>query len=338
MAVHSLPLFISLQKYSSSQANMSIIRFLKNWTLPVAICVGFLTYEIYSHLSLFDPTRVYAPRIVAIVQPVLIFTMLFLSFCKIDARQLRPRFKHLGLLSIQAGSFIAGALLLHIWPALPGGAVLQGCMLCMICPTATSACVVTTKLGGDAADITTYTVLVNLLVAVVVPAFVPLFHDMHGQTFAASFLLILGRVFPMLICPFIAAQCCRIFLPKFTSRLIAVPNLPFYLWAVALSIAIAVTTRSIAHSQESLATLTGIALGSLACCIVQFAVGTWIGKHHHSRISTAQSLGQKNTVFAIWVGYTFLNPVTSIAGGFYSVWHNLYNTWQLRQMRKTTQQ
>ena len=42
-----------------------------------------------------------------------------------------------------------------------------------------------------------------------------------------------------------------------------------------------------------------------------------------------QALGQKNTVFAIWFAYTFMTPVTAIAGGFYSVWHNIVNTWQL---------
>ena len=47
-----------------------------------------------------------------------------------------------------------------------------------------------------------------------------------------------------------------------------------------------------------------------------------------------QSLGQKNTVFAIWMGYTFFTPVTAVAGGFYSVWHNIVNSWQLYRQRK----
>ena len=50
-----------------------------------------------------------------------------------------------------------------------------------------------------------------------------------------------------------------------------------------------------------------------------------------------QSLGQKNTVFAIWMGYTFMEPIVSVAGGFYSIWHNLYNSWQLhRQLHQKT--
>ncbi len=325
----------SMQRAGASKRPVSLfVRFLKNWTLPVAIVTGFVAYEVYSHVSFFDPTRPYALRIVGEVQPLLIFTMLFLSFCKVDGRTLRPRLHHLWLLLIQAGAFIAGALVLRYCPAMHGSAVLQSCMLCMICPTATSACVVTMKLNGNASDITAYTVLVNLMVAVVVPLFVPLFSSVHGMSFLPAFTAIISRVFPMLIMPLVLAQLCRWLLPGVTRKLISVPNLPFYIWAVSLSIAIAVTARSLAHTHEPLTEIVGIAVGSLVCCALQFALGTLIGRHCGERISAAQSLGQKNTVFAIWVGYTFLNPISSVAGGFYSVWHNLYNTWQLRREAK----
>ena len=46
-------------------------------------------------------------------------------------------------------------------------------------------------------------------------------------------------------------------------------------------------------------------------------------------VTAGQSLGQKNTVFAIWMGYTFMTPETAIVGGLYSIWHNIYNSWQL---------
>ena len=34
------------------------------------------------------------------------------------------------------------------------------------------------------------------------------------------------------------------------------------------------------------------------------------------------------------MGYTFMTPVTSVAGGFYSIWHNIYNSYQLYEKRK----
>ena len=121
----------------------------------------------------------------------------------------------------------------------------------------------------------------------------------------------------------------------------------FYLWVVALALAIAVTVRSIVHSQCPWIYQFGIAVTSLMACIIQFACGRWIGKlyqknnldnsyEYNEMVTVAQSLGQKNTVFAIWMGYTFFTPVTSIAGGFYSVWHNLYNSYQLAHREDCT--
>lgn len=315
----------------AKQLAASVKQFLKAWTLPVAICWGAIAYIVYSHCSLFDVTRSYAPKVVAVVQPVLIFSMLFLSFCKIDARALRPHKSHLWLLAIQCGSFAAMCLLLHFLPNIKGGVLIEAALLCMICPTATSAAVVTQKLQGDGADITMYTLLINIAVAIIVPSMVPLIEPQSSLTFFAALLRILSRVFPLLIFPLIVAQIVRYFVPKLHHYLLSFHDLAFYLWAVALSIAISVTCRSIAHTNHPLIELIGIAVVSLFCCIIQFGLGRLIGKHYHRSVSTCQALGQKNTVFAIWMGYTFLNPITSIAGGFYSIWHNLYNTYQLHK-------
>ena len=106
-------------------------------------------------------------------------------------------------------------------------------------------------------------------------------------------------------------------------------NIPFFLWLVALALAIAMTTRAIANSNVSVLTMAAIALVSLVCCVVQFAYGRFVGRRYGECITGGQALGQKNTVFAIWLAYTFMTPITALAGGFYSVWHNVINTWQL---------
>ena len=73
----------------------AVVRFLKNWTLPVAITAGALAYFAYSNCPCLQFTKPYAMPVVSIVQPLLIFSMLFLSFCKIDVRDLRPKMSHL---------------------------------------------------------------------------------------------------------------------------------------------------------------------------------------------------------------------------------------------------
>lgn len=312
------------------------LRFLKNWTLPVAMLTGALAYLVYARLPLTVEMRRAAAVTVGIVQPVLIFAMLFITFCKIEPRQLKLRHWHLRAIVFQVGLFAALAGLHMLITDIKWQIVLEGAMLCMICPTATAAAVVTAKLGGDAAGLTAYTILINLTVGLVVPAVIPLIHPEASNAFLPAFFMIMGKVFPLLVGPLVAARLLHHLMPRWQQAVAARRDLAFHFWAVALALAIAVTVRSIMHSHTPLEILAAIAAVSLAACAIQFAFGRFLGKHNHAKISAAQALGQKNTVFAIWMGYTFLTPVTSIAGGFYSIWHNVYNSWQLYRQRKNT--
>lgn len=312
-----------------------IIIFFKNWTLPIAMLAGVAGYFLYTSIPALDGTHLIVNRLITILQPLLIFSMLFLTFCKIQPRDLRLKRWQIWLLLLQTGSFILGAYLLSRMPDTHWRIVLEGGLLCMICPTATAAAVVTRKLGGDAGSLTAYTILINLAVAVAVPAVVPLIHPNAESTFLHSFVSIIGKVFPLLFGPFLLATVLRWLSPKTTEWLSQFRDLAFYLWTVALALAIAVTTKSIVHTTCPAIYQLGIAAASLLACIVQFAFGRKVGRKYEDPISAAQACGQKNTVFAIWMGYTFMTPITSIAGGFYSIWHNLYNSWQLYQKRKT---
>ena len=311
-----------------------MLHFLKTWTLPIAMLAGAAAYFLYISIPVFDGTHRIVGQLIGWVQPVLIFLMLFLSFCKVDPLALRPRRWHALHLLVQSGSFASLCLLCTQLPSAGLRVVVEAAMLCMICPTATAAVVVTGKLGGDTAGLTTYTLLINLATAIVVPLLVPLVHPSASVGFLVSFQLIIARIFPLLICPFVLAVLVRYLLPKLHKALLRPRDLPFYLWAVSLSLAIGVSVRSLFHSHATLWVQLGIALASLLSCVLQFGLGRWLGKRYGCPISAAQALGQKNTVFAIWVGYTFLTPVSALAGGFYSIWHNVYNTWQLRRQEQ----
>lgn len=58
-----------------------------------------------------------------------------------------------------------------------------------------------------------------------------------------------------------------------------------------------------------------------------------IGETSHDRISGGQSLGQKNTILAIWIGTTYLNPTSGIIMGAYMLWQNVCNALQLSYKR-----
>ncbi len=310
---------------------MTFFGFLKDWSLPIAMLGGVAAYFLYVNIPFFDDTHAFANELIGYLQPSLIFSMLFVTFCKISFSDLRFERWHFILLAFQLVSFIAFSLVAGFVPMNDSLRVLvESFMLCLICPTATAAAVITARLGGSAASLLTYTITMNFAVALVAPLFLTLAHPVEGVDFVASFLLILGKVFPLLLCPLLAASLVRRYIPSVQQFIVKnCRNLPFYLWLVALSLAIALTTKSIVHTNLSIYVQAGIAAVSLVCCIVQFAFGRYIGRCYGDAIAGGQSLGQKNTVFAIWLAYTFLTPVTSIAGGFYSIWHNTVNTWQL---------
>ena len=311
---------------------MRLHKILRDWSLPIAMLGGVVMYLLYVNIPLFDSTHDFVSSLLAVVQPSLIFAMLFVTFCKVKVKELKPSWWHLWLLAFQLLSFISISLCIAFVPHMSETlrVLLEAAMMCLLCPTATAAAVITARLGGNSASLISYTMQINVAVAFVAPVFLAFSHPVEGMSLASSFLLIMGKVFPLLLCPLLCAEAVRRLLPRLHSLLVTKGrNLPFYLWLVALSLAIAMTSRAIAHSNLSIWVMAGIAAVSLVCCVVQFAFGRFIGRRNGEVIAGGQSLGQKNTVFAIWFACTFLTPVTAIAGGFYSLWHNLVNTYQL---------
>lgn len=279
--------------------------------------VGALGYKVMGYLSF--------------ITPYLIFTMLLLTFSKISLRDLRPRLSHLYLLCIE----IIGAIAIYYLLAPFDSIVAQGMMICIICPTATAAAVVTGKLGGNVASITTYTLLCNIAVAFVIPALFPIIAPSANHTsFGAAFMHIMGRIFPLLICPFLLAQLIRWLLPKINAKLTSISGLAFYMWAIALTIAMGMTVRSLIEEPTDTHTLILLSIGSLIACLFQFFTGKAIGKASDDTIACGQSLGQKNTILAIWICTAYLNPVTALAPGLYVIWQNFFNSTQLYLARK----
>ena len=146
-------------------------------------------------------------------------------------------------------------------------------------------------------------------------------------------------MFPLLILPFLLVIALKRFTPRIHERLRRNQQISFYLWALSLTI---VMGRTVAFLVEQQAANYNreiwIAFGSLVVCILQFLIGRRIGSHFANRIAGAQGLGQKNTVLAIWMAQTYLNPITSVGAASYVVWQNTINSWQLWHKRhKDTQ-
>ncbi|MDR1722596.1 MAG: transporter [Tannerella sp.] len=295
-----------------------MLRFLKDWALPLAMATGALTNEWVSRL--------------AFLTPYLIFVMLIVTFCKISLKEIRFHRAHVWLLVIQLACSIG-----LYYALLPFDSVVaQGALLCVLAPTATAAAVITGMLGGNVGFLTAYVLFCNVAVAVAAPVYFSLTGAGSGMGFLESVWYICQKVFPLLILPLFIALPMRKVAPRLQRLIVSIPKLAFYLWVIALLIVTGNTVNFMFHHQSAeFSTEWGLIGVSLVLCCMQFLVGRKIGRYYGDPISSGQGLGQKNTILAIWMAQTYLHPLTGLAPAGYIIWQNIINSYQLwRKNRK----
>ena len=259
--------------------------------------------------------------------PLLIASMLFITFCRIDIREMRLRWIHLWMLAVQ---FVGAVIVYYITLPMFGATVAQGAMICVLAPIAMAAVVIAGMLGANVAPMVTYSLICNFVTALLVPPMLHLFGN-GSCTFAE----IIGRVAPTLIAPFVVAQACRWLLPKVAQWFTSHSIISFYLWLFSLILVMGRTTLFIINSNAELYVEILLAVIALVLCVVQFSLGRWMGRFEGDVVASTQSVGQKNTIFAIWLSLNFLDPVASIAPTAYIVWQNLINSHQIWRYNKT---
>ena len=348
-----------------------ISTFIDRYALIIAMLIGAVGYPWFRHLSW--------------LMPPLICLMLFFTFCKINPLDLRLRKWHGIVLAVQMvltavvyyGLLAIGERLLAMGYGLTEGdiaLVAQGLMVCVIMPTATAAPIIAGKLGGSIQNLTTFSLLSNIATAVIVPAFFPVVHTEAGIEFVAAMLMILRRVTPMLLGPFVAAWLLRLVyewyykqkgVPRRFSLSKRWASMPFYLWILLLIVLISQITYTLLTQEYSGWAIVALCGGSLVACLLQFMLGRWIGYRfpatshgadyqdilinpdaaaysieQKSRITAGQAFGQKNTALGIWMAQMYLHPLSSIGPAAYIIWQNLLNSYQLwnagRGVRKTS--
>jgi len=291
------------------------------------------------------------------ILPWLIFFMLFFTFCKVNPLDLRLHKWHWVVLSVQLiFSFAAYMLALRI----SGDPILaQGLLMCFIMPTATAAPIIAGKMGGSIQNLTTFTLLSNFATAIIVPATFPLIYPAADMSFWPAFLLILSRVAPLLLGPFVAAWCLRLIYKWRTKKEFVLPVkiavAPFYLWVCSIIVLTSVVTETtITNFQSQMTNILILLVCSFFICLLQFGLGKLIGyylpapskgKDYQdvlinpaaapktmagvSSITAGQAFGQKNTSLGVWMANTFLDPMSSLGAAAYIIWQNLFNSVQL---------
>ena len=309
-----------------------IKQIIRTWMLAIAIFIGIALFFIGDSCLPTANAKSMAIYCIKTLQPVLIFVMLLITFCKVEPRSLRLTRWHGYLLALRTFGFFVSTIAL-LWSDTPYHPIAESALLCFISPTATSAAVITDKLKGDVAGVVSYTILANILAAILIPAVVSLTLPSHVD-YLPSLWRIISKVFPMLIFPFFIAWGIRRYFPRILDYVLTIKDLAFYIWAVCLTLAITTSTNSLVHSHTPFVVLLAICLVSLISCTLQFGFGRMIGHRYSTPVAASQGIGQKNTVFAIWAGFTFFDPISTLAGGFYSIFHNLWNSYQLSQQTR----
>lgn len=317
---------------------MGIIRFLKDWTLPVAIATGTVCYLTFYYVPQLDELGNTLSPIIDTVFPISVFLTLLVTFCKVNFHEMRPHRWHTGILMAQLllVAVIAG-ICLSLRDCPDSKLVWEAILTCVIGPSAAAAPVVVGKLGGNISTMTTYTLLSSFFSALMIPLVFPILEQTVHVAFFDAFLIILEKVSMVLLLPLVLGWLMQHYVKGICARIAAMPNLSFYCWAFSLSITSGITVKNIVHSNASLLLLMIIALSTFILCWVQFYIGRGIGKRLGEEINCGQALFQKNTALSIWVAYMYLHPVASIGAGCYVLWQNIINSfelWQYRQISK----
>ena len=314
---------------------MKIIKFLKDWTLPVSMGTGALLYLVFAYVPQLDEAALFFDPVMEAILPMFMFLVLFVTFCKVDFHKMRPVWWHLwvGIFNLLFVGIVV-AVILGLNLKAEKLVLMEALLMCIIAPCATAAAVVTQKLGGSLEQTTTFTFLSNFITVLLVPVCFPMIEKGADISFMSAFWKILYQVVVLLVVPMLLAYVVKHTMHRLHKKIVSIKDLSFYLWGCSLMIVTGTTVKNILHAEASVLLLVVIALLGLLLCVIQFAVGRFIGHFFGRTQEAGQALGQKNTAFAIWLGITYLNPLSSVGPGCYILWQNIINSVEIWQERR----
>lgn len=294
--------------------NLDLMQKIKSYVLPIAIVLGLLLHETCAAFS--------------VAVPFIIFTIILLTFTAVDITKLRFKPLFIWIILFQVIVSIGLYALLKLLNA--NEIIAEGILIGVLCPVAASVAVVSTMLGADRNTVTSFTVIGNLVISIVAPVYFSFIGVNQEMPFFASFLQILRRIGTVIGLPFFIALALQLCLPKANAFLSRCKGIAFYLWAVALFLTLGQTIHFIfLNGNDNWNNILWLGLSALLFCVIQFGLGKWIGHKYGDTIAGGQLLGQKNSAMGIWMANHYLHPLASVFLAFYSVFQNLFNSWQI---------
>ncbi|MBR1881955.1 MAG: transporter [Muribaculaceae bacterium] len=313
----------------------TVLTFLKNWTLPCAIVTGTVLYLIFAYVPALEGAARFFDPIFDAIFPFFMGMILFTTFCRVEFHEMRPAAWH-WLITVLQVLLVALVAWLIMGMGMTGNdlVLMEGILVCIIAPGAAAAAVVTGKLGGNLETMTTYTFISNFVTALMVPLVFPMIDKGVDISFWSAFFSILYKVCLVLVVHMLAAYVVKHYMRRLHAAIMSVTDLSFYMWGFSLSIVTGSTVKYILHAGTTVGFVLIIAAISLVLCLVQFALGRYVGHFFGRVVEAGQGLGQKNTAFAVWIAYTYLNPLCSVGPGCYILWQNAINSVEIWHRRK----
>ena len=128
---------------------MSASKSFRSFSMPLGMVVG----------ALFCRQIVWVDAALqGMLTPIFIFTMLFFTFCRVDARKIRFSWMHLWLLLFQ----IVGSVGVYFALSAMDVVLAQGAMICVLAPVAMATVVIGGMLGANVESMVAYSLLCNV--------------------------------------------------------------------------------------------------------------------------------------------------------------------------------
>jgi len=257
----------------------------------------------------------------------LLAAMLFFSFLnlKISAKQLS-----LQHLKVALGTILFGTLVYYVLKPF-NESVAMSASIIALAPTAIAAPVMANLLKTNVAWVALSTLVTNMVVAALLPFYIPLVYGIDNHV---STITLLQSLLIIFIAPFSLALLVQNYSKSLFSFLNRFKNAGFALFMSNIFLASAKSSHFIQYeTNESITVIVLISFFSALVCVLSFGVGKFLGRNDKP-IETSLAFGQKNTMFSVWIALTYINPLVSLAPMSYVLFQNSYLSFLLYKRKK----
>lgn len=259
----------------------------------------------------------------------LLMIMLFFSFLKMEVKKEHFKKNHIYILLINILVPFSCYMAIRSFNL----TLAQIVFITGIAPTAIASPIIIGILKGKMEFTVISILLTNFVIAALLPFVIPLLLNSSSNISFVDVLYPVSQVFGI---PFILATIVKKYLPIWGKSLSRLNKYLFYVLILNINLGTSKASNYIRQEMSfSDPIIYKIAIASLLLCIGYFTIGKFIANKSY-KIESAQSLGQKNNGFTVWIALTFISPLAVLGPVFYILFQNIYISWQLHSDSKSS--